>query len=1071
MTVERPAFLTLGSASVVAGTLELFPGDALNLSVGVTGALANSGNVTFQKLQPGNKWGNLTASGGTQSRVYSVLSASEAEEGYYRVSATGVVNGVVYSNVVKVNVHDPIAFTATKVSNVVATEGEVFTLTAPVVGYAPTYQWKLNGVNIEVPGGTLSSYTSAASVLSAGTYSVLVRNYKANGEEFSSKAMEVAQVRVNAKPNVTMLGSVVRVDEGGTLSVVGSVSGTPGEVRYQWRKDGKPLVGAGVSGVAYVTAGGSASVQYKKTTGVSALDEGHYDLVAANAFGVATGPLERVEVFARPRFVETPGKANVEDVVALSGSDAVFRVNAVGSGTLKYQWYRSPSATGGFVEYPNASGSDTSALTVTGAALVDGSRYYVEVKSVSDVSGTTLSSGSSSIATLRVSDKSGLLSVGSVRLNGGMEAASAALSLVGGNALYATAKAVNPGSLKLSYQWRRNGESLAGGAGTVGALVAGGSEFALVYALPARLDASSDGVYDVVVDNGAGVAVSPSIAVTLDPKIIAVDIPRMVNPSEAVKLSATVAGTLSSYRYKWIRDGVVMASGSVAGGLPFGIEDTGTLAAGSYQLRVGPTDALYVETAPVKVSVAAAAAIVTQPVAPARVGAGGTFALVIAATGDNLKYQWSKDGAPIAAVEGGTLAVLSRTGAGNLAGAYQVKVWNDFSMALSNVVNVSVSTELGVDVLAPELVDIGGSANLIANASGPGTLSYQWSRGGVEIAGATAETLRLSPVTAADRGQYRVRVTSSEGAVVTGTVTSLPVTLAVRDVPRILVAPLSRTVQASGTASVSFKVVAESREGNPLSYTWREAGVEGTLSATGTQNASTLNVTVGATAGTVRYYSVTVSSGTSVNQGSITLTARLNVLASGSSETKGATAGSDGVSAHTGWWVYWVKATSKSTGEVRNGYYALERELKAGESIVTPKRAVWVWEAGDAGSSVYPSDRWDAGDQSVMDGVASERGEFSVLASRTVVGGTYQAVDYTIAGRVEEEGEASLYGAPDLAEGVYAAGANEFTVELGWDMEQVYILDLIKTQDSTLLLDEVEAALKAALADALINGD
>jgi len=640
MTVERPAFLTLAAESAVAGTLELFPGDALNLSVGVTGALANSGNVTFQKLQPGNKWGNLSAPGGTQSRVYGVLSASEAEEGYYRVSATGVVNGVVYSNVVKVNVHDPIAFTATKVSSVVATEGEVFTLTAPVVGYAPTYQWKLNGVNIEVPGGTLSSYTSTASVLSAGTYSVLVRNYRANGDEFSSKTMEVAQVSVNAKPNVTMSGSVVRVDEGGTLSVVGSLSGTPGEVRYQWRKDGKPLLGAGVSGVAYVTAGGSVSVQYQKKTGVSALDEGHYDLVAANAFGVATGPLERVEVFAKPRFVETPGKANVEDVVALSGSEAVFRVNAEGSGTLKYQWYRSASATGGFVEYPNASGSDTSTLTVSGSALVDGSRYYVEVTSISVVTGTTLSSGSSSIATLRVSDKAGLLSVGGVRLNGGTEAASAALSLVGGNTLYATAKAVNPGSLKLSYQWRRNGENLAGGAGTVGAVVAGGSEFALAYALPARLDASSDGVYDVVVDNGAGVAVSPSMAVTLDPRIIAVDIPRMVNPGEAVKLSATVAGTLSSYAYKWIRDGEVVASDTRPGGLPFVIEYTGTLAAGSYQLRVGSSDKLYVETAPVKVSVAAAAAITTQPVVPTRVGASGTFTLSVVASGDRRLVRW-----------------------------------------------------------------------------------------------------------------------------------------------------------------------------------------------------------------------------------------------------------------------------------------------------------------------------------------------------------------------------------------------------------------------------------------------
>jgi hypothetical protein len=350
-------------------------------------------------------------------------------------------------------------------------------------------------------------------------------------------------------------------------------------------------------------------------------------------------------------------------------------------------------------------------------------------------------------------------------------------------------------------------------------------------------------------------------------------------------------------------------------------------------------------------------------------------------------------------------------------------------------------------------------------------LSYQWSRGGVEIAGATGETLRISPVTAADRGEYRVKVISSEGALVSGPVTSAAVTLAVRDVPRILVAPLSRTVQASEPGTVSFKVVAESREGNPLSYTWREVGGPGTLVATDTQNVSTLNVPVGVTAGTVRHYAVTVSSGNSVNSGSITLTARLTVLASGSLETKPATAGSDGVSVHTGWWVYWVKATSRSTGEVRNGYYALERELKVGESVVTPKRAVWVWEPAVSGTSVYPSDLWSAGDhQSVIDGGASERGEFSVLASRAVAGGTYEAVDYAIAGRLEQEGEASLYGAPDLVEGVYSAGVNEFTVELSWDMEQVYRLDLINTQDS-VLLNEVEDALKKALEDSLIDRD
>jgi hypothetical protein len=57
-----------------------------------------------------------------------------------------------------------------------------------------------------------------------------------------------------------------------------------------------------------------------------------------------------------------------------------------------------------------------------------------------------------------------------------------------------------------------------------------------------------------------------------------------------------------------------------------------------------------------------------------------------------------------------------------------------------------------------------------------------------------------------------------------------------------------------------------------------------------------------------------------------------------------------------------------------------------------------------------------------------------------------------------------------LVEGVYSAGVNEFTVELSWDMEQVYRLDLINTQDS-VLLNEVEDALKKALEDSLIDRD
>jgi hypothetical protein len=207
---------------------------------------------------------------------------------------------------------------------------------------------------------------------------------------------------------------------------------------------------------------------------------------------------------------------------------------------------------------------------------------------------------------------------------------------------------------------------------------------------------------------------------------------------------------------------------------------------------------------------------------------------------------------------------------------------------------------------------------------------------------------------------------------------------------------------------------------------------------------------------------VTVSSGDSadgkVQGGSITLTAKLTVLPSTQTKDKMTTAGSDGVSVHTSWWVYWVKA-KKSDGSSRNGYYALEREYSGG--VVTPKRAVWVWPSEDhtAQAVTYPKDEWLEGDQSVVDAVASERGEFSVLASR-VTGG-----DYAIAGRVDEEGEGALYGAPDFVEGVYSDGTVEYAVELSWDMEQVYRMDAYSD------LPSVAAELQEVLRDVMLNND
>jgi len=377
-----------------------------------------------------------------------------------------------------------------------------------------------------------------------------------------------------------------------------------------------------------------------------------------------------------------------------------------------------------------------------------------------------------------------------------------------------------------------------------------------------------------------------------------------------------------------------------------------------------------------------------------------------------------------------------------------------------------------VYVIQPGTVDIGGAANLVANASGPGQLSCQWYKGASAIPGATGESHKISPVTAADGARYWVKVTSSE-TTPSNSVDSGSVSLSVRDVPRILVAPVSRIVGGSGTATtaVSFTVVAESRvRGGSVTCSWNNAAGATVVNK---GNASTLTVTVPTgSVSSESIYSVTVASAGHVSgevqSGSITLTAKLTVLGSSEGRNPSTTAGSDGVSVHTGWWVYWVKAFKKSDGSSRNGYYALEREYVGG--VVTPKRAVWVWEPADSSiaSNAYPKDPWQHADQSILDAVASERGEFSVLASR-VASGSVASGDYAIAGRLEEEGEGSLYGAPDFVEGVYTSGSDEYTVEGSWDMEQVYRMDMF--DDANSAFDSVIGELQKVLREALLNRD
>ncbi len=114
--------------------------------------------------------------------------------------------------------------------------------------------------------------------------------------------------------------------------------------------------------------------------------------------------------------------------------------------------------------------------------------------------------------------------------------------------------------------------------------------------------------------------------------------------------------------------------------------------------------------------------------------------------------------------------------------------------------------------------------------------SYQWTRNGTDIPGATGATLSLSPVGSGDKGDLiRVRVTVSDGTTPSGPLTSAPVTV-LNTVP---VATVSLSDHAPGTATTLTATATRSdADGDTvgLTYVWT---VNGTTKRTTVTNALT----------------------------------------------------------------------------------------------------------------------------------------------------------------------------------------------------------------------------------------
>jgi hypothetical protein len=258
--------------------------------------------------------------------------------------------------------------------------------------------------------------------------------------------------------------------------------------------------------------------------------------------------------------------------------------------------------------------------------------------------------------------------------------------------------------------------------------------------------------------------------------------------------------------------------------------------------------------------------ITTQPTGQT-VSAGQTASFMVAASGTSpLSYQWLKNGTNLAGATSASYTTPATTTSDSGA-KFDVVVSNSAGTVTSAMATLTVNALTVAPTIttqpANQTVTAGQTANFAVVATGTAPLSYQWSKNGAAISGATSSTYTTPATTSSDSGaQFTVVVSNSAGSATSAAATLTVSAAAVA--PTITTQPANQTVTAGQTAT--FSVVATGTA--PLSYQWQKSGVNitgansasYTTPATATaDNGSTFDVVVSNSAGSATSNTATLT--------------------------------------------------------------------------------------------------------------------------------------------------------------------------------------------------------------------
>ncbi len=700
-------------------------------------------------------------------------------------------------------------------------EGDSASFSVLAVGTAPlTYQWRRNGIAITGATGNRLTFAHATLVDSGIVLHCVVSN--AYGHDTSNAAI----LSVDPAPPRIVVHPVMQTAVDGDSAVFTIQASGSQPISFQWQRNRIDIPGAvtSVHKIAHVQRSDSGS---------------SFRCIVVNRAGSVVSDSAVLRVLSR-RPVITQQPANV----TASESDSVaFTVHASGSTPLLYQWQKNAVDIAGASDTSlilahitladngssfrcivrNSAGTDTSAaaiLTVQGIppsvvlhpsnqSILEGQRATFVVrasgsmplayrwqKNLVTISGATDTAYTTPVSVLAdsgtnfrciISNSSGSVTSNSARLsvNGNPPVITSQptnQNVVEGQPVLFSIRAAGSGTL--TFAWRKNGVPIQGANDSI-------------YQISSAACSDSGAVFCCVIANAFGTTTSSNaiLRVSVLPPSITSH-PTNVSVFETQTASFTVVATGSlPLQYQWQKDSgnIVGATSATYATPPVSRADNGR----TFRCVVS-NSAGTITSGSAVLTVLAAPPGITQEPRDTTLNEGQTAIFSVTVDGvPPITFQWQRDSMNIAGATNATYTtspvVFADSGA-----RFRCVVSNASGSASSRSAILSVRATPPAITTQPNSQSVieGGAATFSIAASGSAPLSFQWSKKGIPIAGATNAVYTIASVPLADSGAAFRCIVSNRA----GSVTSMQASLSV--IP--LSAITSRVVFAANAGGNAF---------------------------------------------------------------------------------------------------------------------------------------------------------------------------------------------------------------------------------------------------------------------------